>query len=105
MPRSQSDLSNTAIRIFLQDVGAFYDTERGLEPFRPSVRQKQEVHAFFDKHCAYCGIQLEGDLSTLDHLIPLNRTALGLHAWPNSRRNDHGEQQSEGGIEYNRSTT
>jgi len=30
MTRSQSDLSNTAIRIFLQDVGAFYDTERGL---------------------------------------------------------------------------
>src|SRR5438132_5333284 len=83
MPRSQSDLSNTAIRIFLQDVGAFYDTERGFEPFRPSARQKQEVHAFFDRHCAYCGVVLDGDLSTLDHLIPLNRTALGLHAWGN----------------------
>jgi len=83
MPRSQSHLSNTAIRIFLQDVWAFYDTERGFEPFRPSARQKQEVHRFFDQPCAYCGVVLDGDLSTLDHLIPLNRTALGLHAWGN----------------------
>jgi HNH endonuclease len=83
MPRSQSDLSNTAIRIFLQDVGSFYDTERGLEPFKPTIRQKQEVLAFFDGCCAYCGILLDEDLSTLDHLIPLNRTALGLHAWGN----------------------
>lgn len=83
MPRSQSDLSNTAIRIFLQDVGAFYDRERGFEPFRPSVPQKQEVYDFFNGHCAYCPVALDGDLSTLDHLIPLNRTALGLHAWGN----------------------
>jgi hypothetical protein len=83
VPRSQSDLSNTAIRIFLQDVGAFYDTERGFEPFRPTIRQKEEVHAFFSRCCAYCGVSLDADLQTLDHLIPLNRTALGLHAWGN----------------------
>jgi hypothetical protein len=83
MPRSKSDLSNTAIRIFLQDVGSFYDKERGFEPFRPSVRQKKEIYAFFEGHCAYCGELLDEDSSTLDHLIPLNRTALGLHAWGN----------------------
>jgi|KBSSwiStaDraftv2_1062776.scaffolds.fasta_scaffold384316_3 hypothetical protein len=83
MPRSQSDLSNTAIRIFLQNVGSFYDTERGFEPFKPTNRQKQEVHAFFNGCCAYCGKLLNPELSTLDHLIALNRTALGLHAWGN----------------------
>jgi hypothetical protein len=83
MPRSQSDLSNTAIRIFLQDVGSFYDTERGFEPFKPTSRQKQEVHEFFNGSCAYCGTPLDSDVATLDHLIPLNRTALGLHAWGN----------------------
>lgn len=83
MPRSQSDLSNTAIRIFLQEVGNFYDKERGFEVFKPTVKQKTEVHAFFENACAYCGAALNGDLSTLDHLIPLNRTALGLHAWGN----------------------
>lgn len=83
MPRSQSDLSNTAIRIFLQNVGSFYDAERGFEPFKPNARQKQEVYAFFNSCCAYCGVPLDPDLSTLDHLIPLNRTALGLHAWGN----------------------
>ncbi len=83
MPRSQSDLSNTAIRIFLQEVGKFYDTERGLEPFKPTARQKQEVYEFFKGCCAYCDALLDPDLATLDHLIPLNRTALGLHAWGN----------------------
>lgn len=83
MPRSQSDLSITAIRIFLQEVGSFYDKERGFEVFKPSAKQKAEVHAFFAGQCAYCGTALDGDLSTLDHLIPLNRTALGLHAWGN----------------------
>jgi hypothetical protein len=83
MPRSQSDLSNTAIRIFLQHVGSFYDTERGYEPFKPTIRQKLEVHDFFSGRCAYCGTLLNQDLATLDHLIPLNRTALGLHAWGN----------------------
>lgn len=83
MPRSQSDLSNTAIRIFLQNVGSFYDTERGFEPFKPNVKQKLKVYEFFDSRCAYCGVLLDLDLSTLDHLIPLNRTALGLHAWGN----------------------
>ena len=83
MPRSQSDLSNTAIRIFLQNVGSFYDTERGFEPFKPTARQKLDVYKFFNNRCAYCGVLLDLDLSTLDHLIPLNRTALGLHAWGN----------------------
>lgn len=83
MPRSQSDLSNTAIRIFLQEVGNYYDKARALEVFKPSTKQKNEVHAYFDGRCAYCGAMLDGDLSTLDHLIPLNRTALGLHAWGN----------------------
>jgi hypothetical protein len=83
MPRSQSDLSNTAIRIFLQEVGNFYDKERGFEVFKPSIKQKEEIHSFFGKKCAYCGTGLDSDLSTLDHLIPLNRTALGLHAWGN----------------------
>ena len=83
MPRTQSDLSNTAIRIFLQNVGRFYDTERGFEPFIPTNRQKAEVHKFFNDCCAYCGTVLNPDLATLDHLIPLNRSALGLHAWGN----------------------
>lgn len=83
MPRSQSDLSNTAIRIFLQEVGSFYDVERGFEPFRPTARQKQDVHEFFSESCAYCGAQLDSDIATLDHLVPLNRKSLGLHAWGN----------------------
>jgi 5-methylcytosine-specific restriction endonuclease McrA len=83
MPRSKSDLSNTAIRIFLQEVGSFYDRERGFEVFKPNGRQKQAVYEFFTGRCAYCDSPLDGDLATLDHLIPLNKAALGLHAWGN----------------------
>jgi hypothetical protein len=83
MPRSQSDLSNVAIRIFLQEVGAFYDTERGFEPFKPTPRQRQAVYDFFGGCCAYCGIALGPENATLDHLIPLNKAVLGLHAWGN----------------------
>ncbi|MES2683151.1 MAG: HNH endonuclease signature motif containing protein [Pseudomonadota bacterium] len=103
MPRSQSDLSNTAIRIFLQEVGNVYDKERGFEVFKPSVKQKNEVHRFFAGACAYCGTLLDGDLSTLDHLIPLNRTALGLHAWGNvisCCRGCNKEKQFKGWVEF-----
>jgi 5-methylcytosine-specific restriction endonuclease McrA len=103
MPRSQSDLSNTAIRIFLQEVGNFYDKERGFEVFKPSPKQKDEVHAFFERKCAYCAATLDADLSTLDHLIPLNRTELGLHAWGNvisCCRNCNKEKHFKGWKEF-----
>ena len=38
---------------------------------------------FFDGRCAYCDDWLDRDSSTLDHLIPLNSPALGLHTWGN----------------------
>ncbi len=43
--RSKSDISNSAIRIFLQDVGKFYDQARGFEPFGPRMAQKPELFA------------------------------------------------------------
>ena len=46
MARSKSDISNSAIRIFLQDVGKFYDKERGYEAFGPKVGQKDELLVF-----------------------------------------------------------
>jgi hypothetical protein len=64
-------------------VGNFYDKERGFEVFTPTAKQKRSVYLFFDDCCAYCGHGLDADNATLDHLIPLNRTALGLHAWGN----------------------
>lgn len=83
MARSKSDISNSAIRIFLQDVGRFYDSARGFEPFVPKKVQKQELLDFFEGKCCYCGVDLgAGDFSQ-DHLIPMNKTGLGLHAWGN----------------------
>ena len=43
MGRTKSDISNSAIRIFLQDVGKFYDKARGYDPFGPKKYQKEEL--------------------------------------------------------------
>ncbi len=83
MARSRSDIANSAIRIFLQDVGKFYDTERGFDPFVPKKGQKEELLDFFDHRCCYCGIEISIATISQDHLVPMNRTDLGLHAWGN----------------------
>lgn len=83
MARSKSDISNSAIRIFLQDVGRFYDLERGYDPFGPKVAQKDELLRFFDYGCCFCGEKIDKNTLSQDHLIPMNKTSLGLHAWGN----------------------
>jgi len=83
MARSKSDISNSAIRIFLQDVGKFYDQERGYEPFGPKVGQKDELLTFFDYKCCFCGSPIDRKSLSQDHLIPMNKSSLGLHAWGN----------------------
>ena len=80
MARSKSDISNSAIRIFLQDVGKYYDQARGFDPFIPKVSQKNELLEFFNNQCCYCGADINSKSISLDHLIPMNKTALGLHA-------------------------
>jgi len=83
MARTKSDISNSAIRIFLQQVGSFYDEARGFEPFKPLVGQRDELLGFFGYKCCYCGSQITRKSLSQDHLIPMNKTALGLHAWGN----------------------
>ena len=58
MARSKSDISNSAIRIFLQDVGRFYDETRGFEPFGPKVAQKEELLNFFNNLTFYWNLRL-----------------------------------------------
>ena len=83
MARSKYDIANSAIRIFLQDVGKFYDQARGYEPFVPKVGQVDELLIFFGSTCCYCGAAITRKSISLDHLIPMNKGALGLHAWGN----------------------
>lgn len=83
MARSKSDISNSAIRIFLQDVGKFYDEARGFEPFGPKVGQKDELLEFFGNECCFCGAAIDRATLSQDHLIPMNKSSLGLHAWGN----------------------
>lgn len=82
--KGKSDISNDAIRVFLQKVGEAYDTARGLRPFKPTRKQWKEVFLFFEKKCCYCNRRLKSvENATKDHLIPINKQSLGLHAWGN----------------------
>ncbi len=83
MARSKSNIANSAIRIFLQDVGKFYDKERSFDPFVPKKAQKVELLEYFEYKCCYCGETIDSSMLSQDHLIPMNKTSLGLHAWGN----------------------
>ena len=83
MARTKSDIANSAIRIFLQKVGVFYDEARGHEKFVPTKKQKQELLKVFNNKCCYCGAEITERTLSQDHLIPMNKAYLGLHAWGN----------------------
>jgi hypothetical protein len=82
MPKAKADIANTAVRIFLQEMGKEYDRERDLEPFAKK-HLRSEVLEFFEGRCCYCGADLSASQVHGDHLVPTNRTDLGLDAWGN----------------------
>ena len=74
-----SDVSNFAVRIFLQKMGVAHDESKGFSPY--SKKNFREVKEYFNNECCFCGnnqIKLTGD-----HLVPINKTSLGLEAWGN----------------------
>jgi len=81
--KTKSDISNSALRIFLQDVGKFYDEAKGFEEFVPKKGQKEELLKYFDFQCCFCGCQINIKSLSQDHLVPMNKKSLGLHSWGN----------------------
>ena len=60
-----------------------YDEERGRAPYERAKHLKT-VQDYFGGRCCYCGIDFTAaNPAVEDHLIPTNRTELGLHAWGN----------------------
>jgi len=82
MARGKADIANTALRIFLQEMGAAYDEERKLTPYNGN-KDFKTVREFFGERCCYCDADLAIGRTAQDHLIPMNKTSLGLHAWGN----------------------
>lgn len=83
MARGRPDIANTALRIFLQEMGAAYDEERGRLPYNGRAHFT-EIRDFFDGRCCYCGAEFGPALPAVqDHLVPMNKASLGLHAWGN----------------------
>ena len=56
MPRGRPDIANTALRIFLQEMGAAYDVERERSPYKGG-KHFDEIKRFFDDRCCYCGVE------------------------------------------------
>ena len=83
MGRTKSDISNSAIRIFLQNVGKYYDKARGYDPFVPKKHQKIELLSYFEDKCCFCTTPINFKSISQDHLVPMNKTSLGLHCWGN----------------------
>ena len=83
MARSKADISNSAIRIFLQRIGEFYDKERDFDKVGHSKAQKEDLLEYLDGKCCYCGRKITVSTLSQDQLIPMNRMSLGLHAWGN----------------------
>ena len=81
--KSQSDISNSAIRIFLQSVGELHDKKRGHEPFKKTMAQRKSLLSEFESCCCYCGASIDEKSMTDDHVVPINKQYLGLHCWGN----------------------
>jgi hypothetical protein len=77
---NKSDISNQGIRLFLKKVGKFYDEARGFDAFTGTGAQKGKLIKIFDNACCYCGKNINKASQTMDHLIPINKDSLGLHA-------------------------
>lgn len=63
-------------------MGAAYDRDRGLTPYG-GTKDFATIRAFFGNRCCYCDADLIDGALAQDHLIPMNKSGLGLHAWGN----------------------
>lgn len=77
--RSFADVPNRIVRLFLQEAGRQYDVNRGYPKFG---KMTQALLDRFDGRCAYCGTPPPPVL-VAEHLVPMNRESVGLHAWGN----------------------
>ncbi|WP_144122231.1 HNH endonuclease [Catellatospora sichuanensis] len=75
--RSYSDVPNRVVRLFLEQAGRQYDQNRGLPLFGS---MPTSLLSRFGNSCAYCG---DAAALVAEHVVPINRTAVGLHAWGN----------------------
>lgn len=77
--RSFADVPNRIVRLFLQEAGHRYDVNRGYPRFG---KMTPALLARFAGRCAYCGCEPPPVL-VAEHLVPMNRESIGLHAWGN----------------------
>lgn len=79
----RADIANTAMRIFLAQMGKGYDLQREL-PVYAKAKHFPDVMEFFGDKCCYCDAVFgSGSRAVQDHLVPINQRDVGLHAHGN----------------------
>lgn len=74
-------MPNRIVRLFLERVGQQYDLNRGYPRFGSIL--DPDLVARFGGRCAYCGVAPAPSDMREEHLVPINRKSVGLHAWGN----------------------
>lgn len=75
--------ANAAVRSLLIDYGTILDGRVGNVLYTDSKKHRNELLTKFNYSCCYCETKLTTATMEKDHLIPMNKEYVGLHAWGN----------------------
>jgi hypothetical protein len=75
--RAKSDVANKLVSMFLHDVSRRITATLGVNVTDPVYANA--VAAEFGSNCCYCGLPLENDRASVEHLEGMNRFRVGLH--------------------------
>lgn len=75
--RAKSDVANKLVSMFLHEVSRKACAAGGMSVTDP--RYAESVLAAFGRNCLYCGVELERDRVSVEHLNGMNRVSVGLH--------------------------
>jgi hypothetical protein len=82
---NKQSASNQVVRALLTIIGQQRDLD--VLGLAPSSLQGKKIRAAlieeFENRCAYCDVKLVASNSDIDHLVPMNKSSVGLHMYGN----------------------
>ncbi|MCI2254553.1 HNH endonuclease [Domibacillus sp. PGB-M46] len=92
--------ANAAVRNLLIDFGIVFEALVGNVLYTDSSTDRTVLLTDFNHRCCYCEKKLTIDTMEKDHLIPMNKTYVGLHAWGNLVPACHSCNSKKSGKEW-----
>ena len=82
---NKQSAANQFVRAVLTLIGESRDLSvLGLAPGQlRGDKLREALMAEFKNKCAYCGVAITNELSDIDHVVPMNKTSVGLHMYGN----------------------